>query len=140
MLLFAGMAGDFQTAPPGAAPNPRADEDKFWKFAQAAIDCAHKLAPYLTNGDDRESPEMIPPNNEIRRFSLGQTPARIPDQRADFAVASEGRDTYGQPAAGNGAVRLGRQPQQTVWSAKKRGVQSRPGRDVMCSSVHCVVL
>jgi hypothetical protein len=46
MLLFAGMAGDFQTTPPGAAPNPRADEDKFWKFAQAAIDCAHKLAPY----------------------------------------------------------------------------------------------
>jgi hypothetical protein len=46
MLLFAGMAADFQIGPPGAAPNLRADENKFWKFAEAAIDCAHKLAPY----------------------------------------------------------------------------------------------
>jgi hypothetical protein len=46
MLLFAGMAAHFQNAPPGAAPNPHADEDKFWKCSEAAIDCAAKLAPY----------------------------------------------------------------------------------------------
>jgi hypothetical protein len=46
MLLFAGMAAHFQPAPPGAGPNPHADEDNFWKCSEAAIDCAVKLAPY----------------------------------------------------------------------------------------------
>jgi len=46
MLLFTGMAAGFQIAPPGASPNLQGDEGKFWKYAQAAVDCAHKLAPY----------------------------------------------------------------------------------------------
>jgi hypothetical protein len=46
MLLFAGMAAHFQPAPPGAAPNPDAVEDKFWRCSEIAIDCAAKLAPY----------------------------------------------------------------------------------------------
>jgi hypothetical protein len=45
MLLFAGMAAHFQIAPPGAAPNPDADEGKFWRCSEIAIDCAAKLAP-----------------------------------------------------------------------------------------------
>jgi hypothetical protein len=100
MLRFTEIAAYFQIAPPGAPPNPQADEGKFWKYAQAAVDCAHKLAPYqsptfravvvapspdpnqsqkvmriklrifehdgreVTNGDERESPEMLPRDGE----------------------------------------------------------------------------
>jgi len=46
MLRYAEMAAHVQPAPPGAPPNPHADEDKFWSWPEAAIDCAVKLAPY----------------------------------------------------------------------------------------------
>jgi hypothetical protein len=104
MLFFAKMAADFQTSPAGASPNPQADEGKFWKYAQAAVDCAHKLAPFqsptfravtvapspepnqpqkvmriklrifehdgreVMNGGERDSPEMLPPDDENPRW------------------------------------------------------------------------
>jgi hypothetical protein len=46
MIVTAGMAAHFQPTPAGSPRNPYADEAKFWKCAEAAIDCAHKLAPY----------------------------------------------------------------------------------------------
>lgn len=49
MQLFAGMAAHYQPlpdgvsiVPPGRNPNP----DLFHRYADLAIDCAHKLAPY----------------------------------------------------------------------------------------------
>lgn len=46
MLLFAGMAAHHQPAPPTGAPNAYANEEKFNEYAQLAVSCAHKLAPY----------------------------------------------------------------------------------------------
>lgn len=45
-LRFAEIAAHYQPALPGAKPNQYENEEKFYKNAELAIDCAHKLAPY----------------------------------------------------------------------------------------------
>jgi hypothetical protein len=46
MHRMAEMAARLQPALPGGPPNPYADEANFWKFTEAAIHCASKLAPF----------------------------------------------------------------------------------------------
>lgn len=67
MLLFAGMAAHFQPVSPSRAPNLYADEEKFLRYSQAAIDCASKLAPYQspTFKSVAVSPETAPPPMEL---------------------------------------------------------------------------
>lgn len=46
MNLGVGVAAFRQPAPPGAPRNPNEDEEKFWRAAEFARDCATALANY----------------------------------------------------------------------------------------------
>jgi hypothetical protein len=79
MCVFVGMASHFQPAPPGTPRNPHADENKFWKCAEAAINCAVKLAPY-------QSPSLKAVAVVPQPVSPPSSPYALPDVLPDDPV------------------------------------------------------
>jgi hypothetical protein len=71
MLRFVEMAERYKPTPREAEQlNPHADEDKFWKYADAATDCAHKLAPYQSPTYRAVAVAPAPDATQVKRFTL----------------------------------------------------------------------